>query len=178
MIVRTFALLLCLTSPGWASDWQMDREASALTFSGTQSGTAFDGRFDNFDAEIRFDKDALNDAVITVTIDTASAATGSADRDSTLPGADWFDVATHPTATFHATDVQETAMGYVANGSLTLKGAEHPVALPFTLEIDGDTAHATGEVTIDRTAYGVGTGALSTMVGTEVTISFELVAVR
>lgn len=178
MIVRALTLLLCLASPAFASEWQMDREASALTFSGTQSGTAFDGRFQTFDAEIRFDKNALADAVITVTIDTASAVTGSAERDSTLPGADWFNVADYPTATFHAMGVEETASGYVANGSLTLKGTEQPVALPFTLDIDGDTGHANGSVTINRTAFGVGTGALSAMVGTEVTISFELVAVR
>ena len=41
---------------------------------------------------------------------------------------------------------------------LKLKGVDHPVRLPFTLTLDGDTAIARGEATLQRLALNVGAG--------------------
>ncbi len=178
MVFRSLAVLLLLTSNAVASDWTMNTDSSQLTFEGTQAGAPFQGSFEDFSSEITLDPTNLENASIGVEIVTASAISGSAERDGALPGADWFDVATHPTAHFTSSTVTKTDAGYMAEGTLTIKGTALPVTLPFNLNIDGDEATAAGSLTIDRNDYGIGTGPLSSMVGNEVAITFNLVATR
>ena len=178
MIIRSFVALLLLTAHAAASDWTMISDRSELTFEGTQAGAPFQGSFEDFTATITLDPADLEAASIRVEITTASANSGSAERDGALPGADWFDVATHPTASFTSSAVTKTGEGYVAEGTLTIKGTALPSTLPFSLSIEGNESTATGSLTIDRNDYGIGTGPLSPMVGNEVAISFELTATR
>ncbi len=178
MVLRSLAILLLFTSNAFAAGWNVLTDNSTLTFEGTQAGTPFQGSFAAFTAAITLDPDDLAGASINVDIITASAATGSSDRDEALPTADWFDVANHPIATFTSTNISQTAEGYVADGTLTLKGTTQPVALPFSLTIEGDTAQAAGGLTINRNDYNVGTGPLSPMAGNDVTIRFEITATR
>jgi len=178
MVFRSFAVLLFLTSNAFASDWTMIPDRSQLMFEGTQAGASFQGSFADFTTVIMLDPTDLENASISVEIVTTSATSGSAERDGALPGADWFDVAAHPTASFISSAVSKTDAGYVAEGMLTIKGTALPVTLPFSLDIDGDEATATGSLTIDRNDYGIGTGPLSPMVGNEVAISFDLIATR
>ena len=70
-------------------------------------------------------------------------------------GKDYFDAEDFPTATFQA-DILSAADGYVAEGTLSMKGAEVPVSLPFQLRIDGDTARMQGRTTLDRRNYAIG----------------------
>jgi polyisoprenoid-binding protein YceI len=178
MIIRTLFCLALMTTNALAADWSLDPDRSKLAFEGTQGGVPFQGSFDQFSANISLDPDDLTSASINVTIDPASATSGSAERDGTLPSADWFDVATHPEATFTSTTISQTENGYLAEGTLTLKGTSQAASLPFTLAITGEEAHAMGALTIDRGDYNVGTGALSPMVGAEVVISFDVTAIR
>jgi polyisoprenoid-binding protein YceI len=70
-------------------------------------------------------------------------------------GPEFFDLARFPTATFTA-GIAETGSQLAATGTLSLRGHEVPVTLPFTLAIDGDMARATGQVTLDRRDFGMG----------------------
>lgn len=176
LAVATLAMLI--STAAYANDWTLIESESHLTFTGTQAGASFDGRFERFEAAIHFAPDALDSSNILITIDMASANTDSADRDTTLPGPDWFDTANHPTATFASTHVTGTDTGYEALGTLTLKGTAKDVTLPFTVAIEGDKAHAQGAVTINRDEFNVGTGPLSPMAGTDVTIRFDINATR
>jgi polyisoprenoid-binding protein YceI len=178
MVFRSLAVLLLLTSNAFASDWTLDPDSSELTFEGTQAGAPFQGSFADFSTTITLDPTNLESASISVEIVTGSANSGSAERDGALPGADWFDTATYPTASFTSSTVTKTDPGYIAEGTLTIKGTALPVTLPFSLNIDGDEASAAGTLTIDRNDYGIGTGPLSPMVGNEVAITFDLVATR
>lgn len=143
--------------PGQAALWTVDPEASALTFAVTFSGKEVTGRFAEFDAEIRFDPDNLPGSSIRVTIPTPSAEMDSQDiTRAQLIGPDGFANAEHGTATFVADTIRAEGEGYIADGELTLRGTTVPVALPFTVDIDGNTAAATGSVTLDRFDFGVG----------------------
>lgn len=161
--------------------WTVDGARSALKFSGVQNGDAFEGRFERFSAAIAFDPDELQATVIEVAVDLSSAKTGDRQRDAAMPGPDWFDVKANPTATFRSTEVVATGEGsFEARGELNLRGVSRPVALPFTLTIDGETARAVGEATLVRTDFGVGQGEFATgkWVGLDVKVSFEIVASR
>jgi len=172
------ALIFGFGQPVVAAEWQMQPEASTLTIEGTQTGSAFSGGFDKFDAHIVFDPAAPESAHISVTVETGSFSSGSSDRDSQAAGPEWFATETFPQAKFAATSVERRGDGWLAKGELRIKEAEVPVELPFTLTVNGDSAVAEGEMKIDRTKWSVGTGdwADGSFVGTDVTVRFHVEA--
>ncbi len=162
--------------------WRPIAEESAIAFSGENSGAAFEGAFKAWSAEIRFDPDALDQASARVTVDVASARTGDAQIDATLPEKDWFDAGAHPQAVFEADRFTraEGENAYRAEGRLTLRGETKPVALPFTVRIDGDRAEMSGATTLNRLDWGVGAAAdaSGSWVSLEIPLSITVVAVR
>lgn len=139
--------------------WRIDKDASALMFSGRQGDDEFTGRFGDFDAQIRLNPDDLASASIVAAVDLGSVDAGSSDRNQSLPEADWFDIARFPRATFRSSIVRATGQGaYAADGTLTIKGVDRAITLPFTLETEGDRAVANGQFTLDRSLFGIGRG--------------------
>jgi polyisoprenoid-binding protein YceI len=183
-VLLTASLITPITAsaaPGDAAGWKVDPAKSRFGFSGTQTGAKFEGRFTKYNAAITFDPDHPETSRISVTVDLASAATGDIQRDSALPGKDWFDTPAFPQAKFETTVVHKKgANTYEATGNLTLRGVTRPVVLPFTLDINGATAHAKGHADLVRSAFGVGQGPWATgqWVALEVGIDVDLVATR
>jgi polyisoprenoid-binding protein YceI len=80
-----------------------------------------------------------------------------------LPTADWFNVSVFLRATFTAKTFKSLGNGqFQAIGTLNLRGAAHPVVMPFLIKINGTTAQMRGTVTIDRRWFGVGQGQFAT----------------
>ena len=154
-------------------------QGGKLAFTATWSGEALEGSFTRWSADILFSPEALDRSKLTVSIDTASAVTGDAQRDQSLPSGDFFDSAAHPRATFTAKTFRKTGEGrYIADGTLDLRGVRKPLSLPFSLKIDGDTATARGVTSLDRTVFGVGQGewAATDQIAATVKVSFALTA--
>jgi polyisoprenoid-binding protein YceI len=165
--------------PALAADWTMQPAASTLGFSGTQTGTPFNGTFSKWNAQISYDPAHPEAAHVHIVVQTASARTGDTQRDESLPRDDWFSANVFPQAVFDATGF--TAMGgdkFTTTGTLTIRGNTRKLTLPFTLDISGTTATAKGKVNLVRTDYGVGQGSWSSgnWVGLDVGVSFTLVA--
>jgi polyisoprenoid-binding protein YceI len=181
MRVRTVLLALVLSaSAARAADWKLAPGESALTFSGTQMGEKFAGKFSRFDAQVSLDPDKLDEAKIVVTVEIASVATGDKQRDTAMPSKEWFDAARFPQARFESRKVSRAADGYEALGDLTLRGVIKEIRLPFTLAIDGRKAQAKGHVDLKRDVFGVGQGEWATgeWVALEVGVDFDLKAER
>lgn len=175
------ALLLLAVSPARAEHWTVDPAKSRLGFSGTQTGTAFQGSFKSWQAEIEFDPARPEDGHAVVTIDMASAATGDTQRDTALPQAEWFNVKQFPQARFEARSFRATGPGaFEAVGTLSIRGMSQDCVLPFTLALTGDTAVAKGHVQIIRTSFGVGQGPWTSgeFVALEVGVDVDLTAKR
>ena len=172
-------LALALSSPAaLASEWQVDPAASTLEFDATQGSQPFTGHFERFSTAVTLDPQDLSTARISVEIDMGSAKTGAGDRDGALPTTEWFDTGNHPEATFTSNDVREEGTGrYIASGPLVIRGKRQEIELPFTLEITGDHALAQGALTLDRTAFGVGSPGEGTA-GEAVEVRFTLNADR
>ena len=150
------ALLAAATTVS-AQDWQMAK-GSSLGFSSSFQGEAFSGSFSRFTPQIRFDPKRLDQARFDVSIDLASADTRNSERDDTLKTSDFFDVRKTPTARYTATSFKDLGKGrYQANGTLSLRGINKPVALVFSWK-PGQSAILTGEATVNRLDYKVGTG--------------------
>lgn len=148
-----------------------------LGFTTQWSGNALQGQFKNWEADINFGQNALDQSRVTVRIQTASITTGQGQPDEALPGEDWFAVRSFPTATFNASKFRRAGNGFEATGTLMIKGQTRPITLPFTLDINGDTARMKGSVTIDRIAYGIGWPTVDD-IPAEVKVNIDLTAKR
>ncbi len=178
-------LIAALTAPGTrpaaAAEWTVDHAQSRLAIRAAQGNQTFDGRFARFDAEIRFDPADPAAGRVAVTVDPASLDTGSPERDGLAAGAQWFDVRRFPRARFTTADIVPLGGDrYEARGELSIKEIARPVILPFALTIEGDTARVTGELALDRTAFGLGEGDFAdpALVGHRVTVTVDLIARR
>lgn len=142
-----------------AAEWQIDPEASKLTFEATQGGSTFTGEFPEFSGEIVFDPNDLAAGKLAITIPIAGVTTYSAERDGQILGTTWFAASQFPEATYTADGFTAAESGgYIAEGRLALKGIEQPLPLTFTLDIENGRAVADGVATIVRTDHEIGTG--------------------
>jgi polyisoprenoid-binding protein YceI len=166
-----------------ATAWVTDAGRSRLEFTATQAGGEFDGQFRRFRADIAFDPADLAGSRFHVEIETGSAYTQDADRDSALAGSDFFAAARWPTATYEAGRFAAATGGrYEAQGKLTIRGVTRDVPVTFTFKpaTGGRTASLSGGATIRRLDFGVGQGEWqdTTWVGNDVRIRFELMLQR
>lgn len=158
------------------SDWTVEEGTLAITVQ--QMGKPVTGSFADWTAAIAFDDPAAPGPAGTVDVQIAIGSLTLGSVTAQAMGADFFDAGQFPTAAFHAR-IEKTADGYVARGPLTLKGVQAKVELPFTLELDGDTAVMQGTATLDRMIFGIGQSmADNGTLGHEVAISVALTARR
>jgi cytochrome b561/polyisoprenoid-binding protein YceI len=130
---------------------------SSLTYTFIQAGAENQGRFKSF--AVSFDPAAGR---LDVVVDMRSFDTGDQQRNDTLGGKDFFDVAQYPQSRFSASRTEKTAAGYEATGSLTLRGVTRNIAIPFTWRtamLQGHpVGYLSGQMTLPRLDFGVGQG--------------------
>lgn len=179
LLLAVLCAVALAAAPAWAAPWQVDPARSRLGFSGTQAGAPFEGTFERFSASIDFDEANLASSTAVIVIGMKSARTGLAERDAAITGADWFAADRYPEARFETRGVRSLGGGrYEADAVLTIRDAARTVVLPFTLQPEDGATRALGELTIDRTQFGVGQGqwASPQWVGHPVIIRFDLLA--
>ena len=139
--------------------WTVDKSATKIAFSTTFEGEGINGGFSGYAANIAFDPEQLDKSHVKVTIDLASVGSGDKDRDDTLRSNSFFNVSVTPKAVFEAKSfTKKDATHFIAHGKLTLHGVTKAQELPFTLTIKDGVAQMNGATSLDRTAFGVGSG--------------------
>lgn len=179
-------LVLALLLGSWAAlssaaQWAPDPERSRLGFIATYEETGFEAVFREYRASINFDPQQLDTSTIEVTVNLASVDSASADRDEGMRDSEWFDVANHPQASFVSTGfAARSADQFEVQGDLTIKDITLPIAIPFTWRAEAGEARFTGETTVNRTAFKIGTGEWEKddTIGFEVKITVALVLTR
>lgn len=158
-----------------AADYTV-KDGSRLGFVGTLQGEEFQGRFNRFEAIIRYDPAQLDDSKFDVTVDLSSADTGDSERDVLLPDQEFFNVAAHPKARFVTSKFRQSGDKVIAEGTLSMKGISNPVELEVSF-----TANATGgildvEAILNRLEFQIGTGdyADTSTIGDEVRVRAHL----
>jgi polyisoprenoid-binding protein YceI len=155
--------LLALTARAAAPAYQMDSAKSSLGFTATQEGAKFAGSFRKFTAKISFSPADLAGSCFDVTVDPASADTQDADRDGTLKGADFFDVAKYKSAHFLTGAFSKVdATHFTATGKLTMRNVTRDITIAFTFtarnEGGKNVAYLSGSANLKRLAFGLGQG--------------------
>src|SRR5688572_20829332 len=98
--MKVFAALMLLAAfaaPATATHFA-EQPGSRLQFTTSVDGEDFTGRFDKFDAAIRFDPADLAGSRFEVRIALNSARTDNAERDEALLGPEFFDSVARPEA--------------------------------------------------------------------------------
>lgn len=171
-------LVAMMATPALAADY-VQAPGSSLVFATKYDGEVFTGQFGGFSTRLSFDPAQLSTAKLDVAIQLAGTRTGNADRDSTLTGGDFFDVAKFAQARYVSDRFR--ALGgnqYAADGTLTLRGVSKPVTLTFTWT-PGAKPVLAGKATVKRLDFGVGGGdwADARTIPDEVAISTRVVLV-
>lgn len=173
------AVLLGAFAFRWAcaADWRSEPADSRLEFAAVFEKTPAPGVFREFEVRLGLDPDKDDAGRLDVTINVASADMASADINKAIAGAEWFDFARFRQAEFHATSIRRTQPGaFVARGTLTLKGVQQPVDVPFSWSESQDGARMEGKFVVKRGPFGIGTGewTATDVIGADVTISFRV----
>jgi cytochrome b561 len=173
---------IAVSFPAAAQEWALNKAKSKLTFQVQAAGQTISGQFQQFETEIRFNRNHLDLAEIAARIDINTVTTGQAQVDDALRGAEWFDAQTYPAAGFRAVAVKPGKGDgtYFMEGQISIKGKTHPVTIPFSLSVDQGEATASGETSISRKDFGIGpAGPVSGMtIGDEVKVKLDLIATR
>ncbi|UZW59627.1 YceI family protein [Lysobacter enzymogenes] len=179
MRLKSLALAAALTltaAPAFAADY-VQQAGSTLTFATKYQGEVFAGNFPGFTARLSFDPAKLEGSKLDVVIPLAGANSKNAERDDTLKGNEFFDIAKFPQARYTATKFRSLGgNNYAADGSLTLRGVSKPVTLNFTWTAGAKPVLA-GKATVKRLDFNVGGGdwADTSIIPNEVAVSTKVV---
>ena len=149
---------IVVPSEGVDFDKLFETAAEAGAEDVTDDGEVFTGSFPGFQTQVSFDPANPAAGKLDVTIPLVGAKSGNTDRDSTLQGADFFNVAQFAQARYTANGFR--ALGnnqFAADGTLELRGVSKPVTLTFTWAA-GAQPVLTGKATVKRLDFGVGGG--------------------
>ena len=155
----TAAALVAMMSatPAHAANY-VQAPGSTLAFASKYDGEVFTGKFADFTTTLSFDPARLAASRLDVVIALAGTSTGNGDRDSTLAGGDFFNVARFAQARYSATKFRSLGGNqYAADGTLSLRGISKPVTLTFTWTPGAQPVLA-GRATVKRLEFGVGGG--------------------
>jgi polyisoprenoid-binding protein YceI len=153
------AAIALVSSTAQAAQWKVDPAKSTLGFVVTWDKEPFRASFKRWTADIDFDPADLGHAKADVAIDIASYTSEDPENDKYRVGPNGLDVRRFAQAKFVSKSFREVSAGhYEATADLTVHGITKEVKLPFALAINGNSAHMTGELTLSRVDFGVGSG--------------------
>ena len=158
-------------------NWQVQEGRLGITV--VQNGSEVTGSFDEWSAQIQYAEtpdSAGKHGEVAVDIRTGTLTLGSVTSQAT--GSDYLASGAHPLAHFTG-DILSRDGGLVVAGDLEIRENTVAAELPFTLEIDGDTAQAQGSLTVDRRDFNMGLEVTDeSSLAFDVEIGFELTAKR
>lgn len=182
MFKKLLPVLMVLSGPAIAADYQVIQKDSTISFGGTHADTPFNGKFTDWNAEISFDAADLENSHIKATMKSESADTGNKMYDGTLPQQDWLNVKEFPDILFSSKSIHKNKEDtYTATGDLTLRGITKPIDLIFTVsDLTKDEVTAKGHLTINRFDFAIGkkSDKDAEWVGREIKIEIDLKAIK
>ncbi|WP_182346413.1 YceI family protein [Tomitella gaofuii] len=165
-----------------AGTWNLDPVHSSIGFSVRHMMVSkVRGNFDEFTGQITISDEG--EATVVADINVGSINTGNDQRDAHVRSADYFEVETHPVATFRSTGIRAKGDAHVLTGEFTLRGVTKPIEMDLELTGinpgtgDGPIAGFEASTVLNRKDFGItldmpldGGGAA---VGDKITISID-----
>ncbi len=173
LICALASLMLFAATAGHSEDcFDVGPDQGEVSFQIDQAGSTFSGTFENFGGRV-----CMNGATVErveAWVEPGSVKAGLPEIEDALRGDEFFAVKQHPRATFDSTTVDKTPDGYLAHGTLQVKGISNPVDVPFTLSDGAGGRRVQGALELHRLDFDVGTGewADTQWVGETATVQF------
>ena len=142
VVLAALLVALAISAPqavSAADTYKFDKPHTKILFFWNHVGLSNQsGRFDDFEGELVFDQEKLENSRVEVTIKTASVDTDVPALDEDLLSENFFNASKHPTITFVSKQVRQTGTktGQVM-GDLTANGVTKPVTLDVTFNFKG-----------------------------------------
>jgi len=166
-----------LATQAYASSWVSVSAESMLEFTTKYEGAEAPGQFKQFNVDLNLDPEQLAESFLLVTVDVTSASLGSTDIDEAIAQPEWFDAKTFPQAEFKSDRILHLGeANYLAEGVVSIKGVDKPVNVSFHWSEAGQNAIISGELTLSRVDFGIGSGAWATdpSIAYNVRVRFEV----
>jgi polyisoprenoid-binding protein YceI len=152
-------------------------EGSTLSFVGSKVTGSHDGGFHGFGGKITMvDGDPLK-STVELSIDTTTLWADNERLTGHLKSPDFFDVETHPSATFTSTAIEPDGEGYKITGNLDLHGVKKSITFPAQISSEAGKVTAQAEFSIMRFEFDiVYPGKPDDLIRDEVVIKLDIVA--
>jgi polyisoprenoid-binding protein YceI len=182
------ALVAALAAPAVAAEYNLDLNHTQTEFSVVHLGFSHVRGLVPVTAGTLVLDGSNVPTSVAATLNAAGLDTKSADRDSDLRGAEWFETAKYPTMSFVSTRIEGTnPNAFTIAGNLTMHGVTKPVTLAAKFEgrmVDArGRAHVaySATTTVDRRDFNLNYGKTipggGLVAGYDVTISLSVEAV-
>jgi polyisoprenoid-binding protein YceI len=148
---------------------------STITFH-VKSSVAIAGKFDKWDASLKFTSPDETTGVLEITIQAASVDTGSGMKNGKLKGKNFFDVEHNPVITFKSTKFVQTGPDtFEVDGDFTIRGVSNPEKLTLTVTGKGTgSGEIKGAMVFNRKDYGVNGSIPFIKIADHVDVNFHL----
>lgn len=181
------ALLLGASAPLFAApvSYTVDPEHTFPSFEAPHIAgiSIWRGKFNKTTGKITLDR-AAKTGTVDITVDASSFNSGHKKVDEHMTGAEFFDVAKYPTATYKSSSIKFNGdVPSEVDGTLTLHGVSKPVKLKINLfkciphpMLKKEVCGADASAEIKRSEFGMGMGA--DMTGDWVRLAIQIEALR
>jgi len=152
---------------------------SSINFS-VKASVALRGKFDKWDATLKFTSPDVTTGALDVEIQAASVDTGSGMKNGKLKSKDFFDVKNNPLITFKSAKVLQTGPDtFELDGDFTIRGVSKPEKLTLAVSGKGTgSGTITGTMAFDRKDYGMTHGIPFISIADRVEVSVNLKVTR
>ncbi|HKN24877.1 MAG TPA: YceI family protein [Candidatus Acidoferrum sp.] len=141
-----------------------------------KASTTIAGKFDKWDASLKFTSPDETTGVLEITIQADSVDTGSGLKNGKLKGKDFFDVEPNPVISFKSTKIVKTGHNtYEVDGDFTIRGVSNPEKLTLLVSGRGTgSGEIKGTMVFNRKDYGMNKGIPFIKIADHVDVSFHL----
>ena len=144
-------------NPAVARVYGVERAGSEIKFQVKSRLKTIEGVFENWKAQIDFDPAHLDGLQLGLQAESASIKTGNSFEETLIRGETFFAAEKHPEVSVASKKIDAvSAGGFRMEADLTLRGTTHSVAIPFTLEFNGEQEGLMrGEFDFSRRDFGI-----------------------
>lgn len=152
--------------------WNIVEDLSKVNFEVNSLGKKVNGSLGGLTALIYFDEQNLAQSSIEASVRVDKLITGDLKRNEDLMREKYFNQPVFNQIVFRSTEIVATPAGYLARGTLSMKGMALPLEMSFTFEKKNGMGVFKSHFDLKRLDYSI--GGAGPMIGRDVNVSLEV----
>lgn len=158
--------------------WLVDMDKSTLDYTLDFSGTSTRGQIGDWQANIKFSPNQLENAQADIVVASNSIRYDDAFVAGSLADADGLDPTKYPQIHINLDKFSRDGANFLGKGTITIRGVTKPVEVPFRFHQKNGIAKVEGSANIERLLFGIGAqnDADGSWLGKVIRVAFSLEA--